>query len=93
MKPPWVGVCGLSKYSFPDRVWRGGGGIGMLKSGLLDLGRKGELPGPAMLDDQILLLSRICVIQQSNLRNRNKFGPEGIKVDSINFLPLPLRQM
>jgi hypothetical protein len=61
VNPPWVGVCGPSKYSFPDRVWRGGGGIGMLKSGLLDRGWKGELPGPAMLEEQTLLISRICV--------------------------------
>lgn len=33
MKPVPVGVWGVSKISFPERVWRRGGGIGIVKLG------------------------------------------------------------
>ena len=50
VNPICVGVCGLSEYSFPDRVCKGGGGIGMLKAGLLDPPREGGFPAAAMME-------------------------------------------
>lgn len=42
VKPFCVGVEGRSKYSFPERVCKSGGGIGIFKSGLL-VGERGVL--------------------------------------------------